>query len=172
MDLRLIKLDGQPWFVVGDVLKALCINRCGTNLMHLSPDESRVLKKKCGLATSLFPGRTSHIALVSESSLYKLGMRSDKPEAKAFQDWVTRVVLPAIRKDGAYVLGEEIIATGTSIPPKRGMLPRRPKHSAVSASTGAAPASWRATSPAPKTFVCTATSYHGQSAQIPEIPVI
>lgn len=112
MDLRVTELDGQPWFVVGDVLKALCINRCGTNLMHLSPDESRVLKKKCGLATSLFPGRTSHIALVSESGLYKLVMRSNKPEAKAFQDWVTRVVLPAIRKDGAYILGEEKVVTG------------------------------------------------------------
>jgi len=32
-------------------------------------------------------------------------MRSDKPEARAFQDWVTRDVLPAIRKDGAYVMG-------------------------------------------------------------------
>lgn len=30
-------------------------------------------------------------------------MRSDKPEALAFQDWVTREVLPAIRKDGVYV---------------------------------------------------------------------
>nr|WP_305838233.1 hypothetical protein [Pseudomonas sp. A29(2023)] len=34
-------------------------------------------------------------------------MRSDKPEAQRFQDWVTRDVLPAIRKDGAYIMGEE-----------------------------------------------------------------
>ena len=39
-------------------------------------------------------------------------MRSDKPEARAFQDWVTRDVLPAIRKDGAYVMGEEKVKTG------------------------------------------------------------
>ena len=38
-------------------------------------------------------------------------MRSDKPEVRAFQDWVTRVVLPAIRKDGAYVMGEEKVAS-------------------------------------------------------------
>jgi phage regulator Rha-like protein len=44
--------------------------------------------------------------IVSESGLYKVLMRSDKPEAKAFQDWVTRDVLPAIRKDGAYVMGD------------------------------------------------------------------
>ena len=39
-------------------------------------------------------------------------MRSDKPEARQFQDWVTRIVLPAIRKDGAYHMGEEKVATG------------------------------------------------------------
>lgn len=44
--------------------------------------------------------------LISESGLYKLIMRSDKPQARDFQDWVTRVVLPAIRKDGAYIMGE------------------------------------------------------------------
>ncbi|MCC5978084.1 MAG: hypothetical protein JJU21_08480 [Salinarimonas sp.] len=41
--------------------------------------------------------------VISESGLYKLIMRSDKPQAREFQDWVTRVVLPAIRKDGMYV---------------------------------------------------------------------
>ena len=39
-------------------------------------------------------------------------MRSDKPNAKPFQDWVTKVVLPAIRKDGAYIMGEEKVASG------------------------------------------------------------
>jgi prophage antirepressor-like protein len=52
------------------------------------------------------------LKLISESGLYKLVMRSDKPEAREFQDWVTRVVLPAIRKDGAYVMGEEKVVTG------------------------------------------------------------
>lgn len=45
--------------------------------------------------------------IVSESGLYKLVMRSDKPEAKAFQDWVTGTVLPSIRKDGGYIMGED-----------------------------------------------------------------
>jgi hypothetical protein len=48
------------------------------------------------------------MVLVRKSGL----MPSDKPEAKALQDWVNRVVLPAICKDGAYVLGEEKVATG------------------------------------------------------------
>lgn len=58
----------------------------------------------------LRPGKD--LIAVSESGLYDLALRSDKPEARDFQDWVTRVVLPAIRKDGAYVMGEEKVATG------------------------------------------------------------
>ncbi|HBT68496.1 MAG TPA: hypothetical protein DEB63_09970 [Agrobacterium sp.] len=52
----------------------------------------------------LKPGRP--LKFVSESGLYKLIMRSDKPEARKFQDWVTRDV-PAIRKTGGYLLNEE-----------------------------------------------------------------
>lgn len=44
--------------------------------------------------------------------MYRLTMRSDKPNARQFQDWVTREVLPAIRKDGMYVTGEEKVRTG------------------------------------------------------------
>lgn len=109
MDLRVIELDGQPWFVVGDVLKALYGRASGLAHVYtrLAPDEmTKVNRYHFGDG----PGKP--ITLISESGLYKLVMRSDKPEARAFQDWVTRVVLPAIRKDGAYVLGEEKVATG------------------------------------------------------------
>ncbi len=47
------------------------------------------------------------LTLLSESGLYKIIMRSDKPIARPFQDWVAREDLPAIRKDGAYIMGEE-----------------------------------------------------------------
>jgi prophage antirepressor-like protein len=51
-------------------------------------------------------GRGSRrLVVISESGLYKLVMRSNKPEARKFQDWVTRDVLPAIRKDGGYIMG-------------------------------------------------------------------
>ena len=45
--------------------------------------------------------------VVSESGLYDLILDSDKPAAKAFRAWIVETVLPAIRKDGGYVLGEE-----------------------------------------------------------------
>lgn len=45
------------------------------------------------------PGKA--LILVSEPGLYKLILRSDKPVARPFQDWVVGTVLPAIRKDGS-----------------------------------------------------------------------
>lgn len=43
---------------------------------------------------------------LTESGLYTFLLRSDKPEAKVFQKWVTKEVLPAIRKTGAYMTPE------------------------------------------------------------------
>lgn len=44
------------------------------------------------------------VVLISESGLYKLVLRSDKPEAKPFQDWVTKEVLP--RSDQGWTRAE------------------------------------------------------------------
>lgn len=51
-------------------------------------------------------GSGSPANLASESGLCNLAMRSDKPEAKGFQDRVTKAVLPAIRKNGAGISGK------------------------------------------------------------------
>ena len=52
-----------------------------------------------GHAVCVTPGGPQRFTAVSESGLYRLVLRSDKPAARTFQDWVTRDVLPAIRKD-------------------------------------------------------------------------
>lgn len=63
----------------------------------LDPDEVRTAND-CGVVIRV--GGKSPL-LVSESGLYSLILRSRKPDAKVFQKWITSVVLPAIRKDGA-----------------------------------------------------------------------
>lgn len=113
MDVRVIEQYGQHWFVAGDVCQCLGLkvdsrNRSYQNhYRRLAPDELSLASVKSASGRG-----TSTAKLISESGLYKLVMRSDKPEARAVQDWVTCVVLPAIRKDGAYVMGEEKVATG------------------------------------------------------------
>jgi prophage antirepressor-like protein len=98
-------VNGDPWFVAKDVCEALGISQKahGHAYKSVKDDERKLYQIQKGSRSQV---------IVSESGLYKLVMRSDKPVAKPFQDWVTRDVLPAIRKDGMYVLGEEKVATG------------------------------------------------------------
>lgn len=50
--------------------------------------------------------RIGSFSLITESGVNKLIMRSDKPDACKFQDWIAREVLPAIRRTGGYLLNE------------------------------------------------------------------
>jgi prophage antirepressor-like protein len=96
-----VTLNGNPWFVGTDVRSALDIAQHGGWLAFLGEEEQRIVNKRGSTSVDgLFSGRVGRVQLISESGLYKLIMRSDKPQAKPFQDWVTKVVLPAIRKDG------------------------------------------------------------------------
>jgi len=100
--VRVVDVKGQPWFVAADVCKALGIKNTTTGLNYLDKKE----RSKFNLGGGAIGN------IINESGLYKIIMRSDKPAAKPFQNWVTQTVLPAIRKDGGYVMGEEKIATG------------------------------------------------------------
>ena len=110
VDVRVIEQNGHPWFVGADILKVLYGRTTGMGNVYVRLEADEVTKVNRSHLGGMY-GKP--MVLVSESGLlYKLVMRSDKAEAKSLQDWVTRVVLPAIRKDGAYVLGEEKVATG------------------------------------------------------------
>ena len=109
----MVTIDNTPWFVTKDVCETLDFYVKADGSVNASMavqrgnlDQSEVCTKKIG------GFRGTGILLISESGLYKLAMRSNKPEAKPFQDWVTKTVLPSIRKDGAYIMGEEKVATG------------------------------------------------------------
>ncbi|ADN75331.1 prophage antirepressor [Ferrimonas balearica DSM 9799] len=114
--------DGQPYFVAKDVAEALGFDRPSNALKCHTTDAVVVTKRDLSLesgpryqelSASLFQGIGQYrIALIPESDLYRLVMRSNLPSAQDFQDWVCKTVLPAIRKDGAYVMGEEKVATG------------------------------------------------------------
>lgn len=59
-------------------------------------------------------GRTQVATFVNEPNLYRVIMRSNKPQAEAFQDWVCEEVLPTIRKQGYYSAGGNDFASVTA----------------------------------------------------------
>lgn len=113
-----MQLEDGPWFVAKDVCLAIGLEaNPAAHLQGAPRNEMKVLRRD-SIGTSyslvgLFPPRSQAVTLISEPLLYRLALRAQhSPEARAFQDWVVRDVLPAIRKDGAYVMGEEKVATG------------------------------------------------------------
>lgn len=100
----MVEIDGEPWFVAKDALSLMAypLGSHGSIRRKLNRDEVGVHP----LPTNLSDGRLQmrDFAVISESGLYKLVMRSDKKEAKQFQDWVTGEVLPSIRKTGTYTM--------------------------------------------------------------------
>lgn len=90
--------NGEPWFVAKDVLDVLDLDK--TALRKLDEDEK-------GVDSIHTPGGEQQMTTVTEPGFYKLVMRSRKPEAKAFQRWVTHEVLPALRRDGGYMVARD-----------------------------------------------------------------
>lgn len=115
--LRQLMIEEEPWFNATDVCRILGLNIAGGTSTHtskLGSDEKRLLSKSSNeriVGTFEFIGKAGTANAVNESGLYKLIMRSDKPEAIAFQNWVTKEVLPSVRKTGGYLLNENARVT-------------------------------------------------------------
>lgn len=89
---------GEPWFVAKDACDILELNNVTEALRPLDDDEKSNFRNS---EVAQNGGRAPLI--ISEPGLYKLIMRSRKPEAHEFQRWVTHEVLPQIRRTGGYI---------------------------------------------------------------------
>jgi len=105
-EVRTVQVDGEPWFVAKDVCEVLGMSDTSMAIKPLDRDEKGT-SKVCTL------GGNQQVSIISESGLYALILRSNKPEAKPFRKWVTSEVLPTIRKTGGAYLtlqkAEEIL---------------------------------------------------------------
>lgn len=100
-EIRTITKDGDPMFCLADICKALEIRNPTDVAKRLEEDER----------TRFNLGRQGEATFITESGLYAVILRSDKPNAKQFRKWVTSEVLPSIRKNGFYsqmTTGEQI----------------------------------------------------------------
>lgn len=93
--VRTVIRNGEPWFVAKDVCDILEINNDRQALVRI-PEQHK------GVSQADTLGGKQRISVISESGLYRLVLRSDKPQAEPFIEWVTSEVLPAIRKTGKY----------------------------------------------------------------------
>lgn len=94
--------NGEPWSVAKDVCDILGID---TNHLREALDDDEITNLRNSEVWNQ-PGRAPLI--ISEPGLYKLIMRSRKPEAKEFQRWVTHEVLPQIRNTGGYIPATDV----------------------------------------------------------------
>lgn len=103
-DVRVMLRDEEPWFVGVDVAGALGYSKPGNAVLVHVDDEDKT--------TSLIQGCGSNYKteamLINESGLYSLIFASKLDRAREFKHWVTSVVLPSIRKRGAYVTDEAL----------------------------------------------------------------
>lgn len=118
--LRYDMIDWEPWFSAKDALILVGVDYDSVKgARNYLPDDMGADETREGklLPPETFRGKgggARKVLLLSESALYKVILRAQRknPAAKEFQDWITKHVIPAIRKDGGYVKDEEKVATG------------------------------------------------------------
>lgn len=100
--VRVINIDGQPWFVGKDAAAALGYSNTRDAL-------SKHVKGTHRADVAIYDGsQNRNQTIIDEAGLYSLIMRAKTDKAEAFQEWVTGEVLPAIRKHGGYLTADTI----------------------------------------------------------------
>lgn len=96
--VRVVTVDGEPWFVLADLIRVLGMSSKPAQVAaRLDADGVR--------QTDPIPdalGRAQSPLIVNEPNVWLVILRSDSPNAEPVRRWVTRDVLPTIRKTGSY----------------------------------------------------------------------
>lgn len=96
--VRTVLIEGEPYFVGKDVADILGYSE--TNAMTKRLDEEDFISAKLS-------GMNMKSTIINESGLYAAIIGSKLPAAKEFKRWVTKEVLPSIRKNGAYLTDQK-----------------------------------------------------------------
>lgn len=95
-NVRVVSVDGDPWFVAKDVADVLgYANAAAAISAHC----------KAANTIAIHDGKRGNPnqTIIPERDLYRLVLKSQLPAAERFEEWVVGEVLPSIRKTGAYV---------------------------------------------------------------------
>lgn len=100
--VRTVEIDGEPWLVGKDVAEILGFKNPRQALSSNVDDEDR------GVHAVDTPSGVQNMTVINESGLLSLVLCSKLPSAKAFKHWVTKEVLPSIRKTGGYQMQKQM----------------------------------------------------------------
>jgi len=100
--IRVIRHNDEPWFVAKDICDALEMTNSRMVISNINlPENWKGVKDIYTL------GGDQEMVIINEPALYKIIMRSNKPNAQIFQNKVCEEILPSIRKKGYYKLEEK-----------------------------------------------------------------
>jgi anti-repressor protein len=104
-EVRTILINDEPYFIGKEIAELLgyANSRDALN-KHVDPEDKLVLTSRIATLENI-PNRG--LIGINESGLYSLAIKSGLPSAKNFQRWITKEVLPAIRKHGAYLTDQK-----------------------------------------------------------------
>jgi prophage antirepressor-like protein len=110
-EVRVITIDGEPWFVAADVAAILGYREAYDLTRGLDDDEK-------GPQIVRTPGGDQSMTAISEGGLYSAILRARVEAARPFRRWVTAEVLPAIRRHGGYLtpaMAEQVLTDPDTI---------------------------------------------------------
>ncbi|SHJ77519.1 BRO-N domain-containing protein [Paramaledivibacter caminithermalis] len=96
-EVRSMIINNEPWFVGKDVAEVLAYKEPHKAISrHVDEDDGM----KHPIIDNL--GRVQEVIVINESGLYALILSSKLSKAKQFKRWITKEVLPTLRKTGSY----------------------------------------------------------------------
>lgn len=100
--IKTVVKNAEPWFIGKEIATILGYKDTSDALKkHVDDDDKGVGKMPT-------PGGKQKVIIINESGLYSLVISSKLPQAKSFKRWITKDVIPAIRKHGGYLTNEKI----------------------------------------------------------------
>lgn len=104
-EVRTVLVNDEPYFIGKEIAELLGYANSRDALeKHVDPEDKLVLTSRITTLENM-PNRG--LIGINESGLYSLAIKSGLPSAKKFQRWITKEVLPAIRKHGAYLTDQK-----------------------------------------------------------------
>lgn len=115
--------NGDPWFIGNQIADKLGYSRPRKAILdHVDEDDKGVLKQDT-------LGGKQNMIIINESGFYSLIFSSKLPIAKDFKKWVTKEVLPKIRKTGQYssAKAQDVLETILQLPSTQTQIKRNKK---------------------------------------------